>query len=201
MLQFLCKLTSIHTWINHFIDLKYLLSLYILFNDCKNQAFPWKNDVCIDVWSNRGFPGGSDDKESTCQRRRHRFNPWFGKIPWRRKWQPTQVFLPGEFHGQRSLMGLLQSLGLQSWIRKCLYDWHFHFLWSSSAPYVWTYLIYFTGKKHKYWKPGTFRLPHSFETRIFYWAYEHNANNNNNNNSWCLYSVSYGLGNILKCST
>ena len=33
------------------------------------------------------------------------FHPWVGKIPWRRKWQPTPVFLPGELHGQRSLMG------------------------------------------------------------------------------------------------
>ena len=33
------------------------------------------------------------------------FNPWVGKIPWRREWQPTLVFLPGEFHGQRSLVG------------------------------------------------------------------------------------------------
>ena len=38
-----------------------------------------------------------------CQCRRHGFNPWVGKIPWRRKWQPTPVFLPGESHGQRSL--------------------------------------------------------------------------------------------------
>ena len=33
------------------------------------------------------------------------FNPWVGKIPWRRDWLPTPVFLPGEFHGQRSLAG------------------------------------------------------------------------------------------------
>ena len=33
------------------------------------------------------------------------FYPWVGKIPWRRKWQPTVVFLPGKFHGQRSLAG------------------------------------------------------------------------------------------------
>ena len=32
-------------------------------------------------------------------------NPWARKIPWRREWQPTQIFLPGEFHGQRSLVG------------------------------------------------------------------------------------------------
>ena len=33
------------------------------------------------------------------------FNPWVGKIPWRRKWQPTPIFLPGECPGQRSLVG------------------------------------------------------------------------------------------------
>ena len=33
------------------------------------------------------------------------FNPWVGKIPWRRTWQPTLVFFPGESHGQRSLAG------------------------------------------------------------------------------------------------
>ena len=46
--------------------------------------------------------GGS---ESTCQCRRLGFYPWVGKIFWRRKWQPTPVFLSGEFHGQRSLAG------------------------------------------------------------------------------------------------
>ena len=34
-----------------------------------------------------------------------RFDPWVGKIPWKRVWQPTPVFLSGEYHGQRSLMG------------------------------------------------------------------------------------------------
>ena len=33
------------------------------------------------------------------------FDPWVGKIPWRRKWQPTPVFLPGESRGRRSLVG------------------------------------------------------------------------------------------------
>ena len=33
------------------------------------------------------------------------FDPWVGKIPWRRKWQPAPVFLPGESHGPRSLVG------------------------------------------------------------------------------------------------
>ena len=43
-------------------------------------------------------------KESTCQCRRHGFDPWFKKTPWSRKWQPRPVFLPGKSHGQRSLM-------------------------------------------------------------------------------------------------
>jgi len=38
-------------------------------------------------------------------RRRHRFDPWVGKIPWRRKWQPTPVFLLGKSYAQRSLEG------------------------------------------------------------------------------------------------
>ena len=36
---------------------------------------------------------------------RHRFDPWVRKMPWRRNWQPTPVFLPGEFLGQKSLPG------------------------------------------------------------------------------------------------
>ena len=44
-------------------------------------------------------------KESICQCRRRGFNPWVGKIPWRRKWQPISVFLPGKSHGQRILAG------------------------------------------------------------------------------------------------
>ena len=56
-----------------------------------------------------GFPpGGTSGKELTCQCRKHkrlRFDPWIGKIPWRKAWQPTPVFLPGESHGQRNLVG------------------------------------------------------------------------------------------------
>ena len=44
-------------------------------------------------------------KPSTCQRRRSKFNPWVGQIPWRRKWQPPPIFLLGQSHGQTSLAG------------------------------------------------------------------------------------------------
>ena len=37
--------------------------------------------------------------------KRFRSNPWVGEIPWKRKWQPAPVFLPGKFHGQMSLVG------------------------------------------------------------------------------------------------
>ena len=42
-----------------------------------------------------------------------RFDPWVRKIPWKREWLPTPVFLPGDFHGQRSLVGYIQSMGSQ----------------------------------------------------------------------------------------
>ena len=48
---------------------------------------------------------GKDSAYQYRRPRRHGFSPWAGKIPWRRAWQPTPVFLPGEFCGQRSLVG------------------------------------------------------------------------------------------------
>ena len=51
-----------------------------------------------------GFPGGAVVR-ICLQCRRCRFDPWFGKIPWSRKWQPTPVFLTEKSHGQKSLGG------------------------------------------------------------------------------------------------
>ena len=77
---------------------------------------------CIEVWYS--FLGGAGSKEHACQSRRLNkrcgFNPWVGKIPGRRAWQPTPVFLPGESHGQRSLAGY------SPWVTKSwawLSDW------------------------------------------------------------------------------
>ena len=53
----------------------------------------------------RGFLGGSDGKESACNAGDLCLIPGSGKFPWRRAWLPTSVFLPGEFHGQRNLLG------------------------------------------------------------------------------------------------
>ena len=68
-------------------------------------------------------PVAPSDKESAYQfwrLRRCRFDPWVGKIPWSRKWNPILVFFPGKFHGQRSLAGW------SPWAAKCwtwLSDW------------------------------------------------------------------------------
>ena len=52
-----------------------------------------------------GSLGGASGEESAFQRRIHRFDPWVRKSPWKRKWQPTLVFVPGKVRGQRSLGG------------------------------------------------------------------------------------------------
>ena len=63
--------------------------------------------VRFDYFGLIGLPGGASGKEPTCQYRCMRcgFDPWVGKMPWRRPWQPTPVLLPGQSHGERSLMG------------------------------------------------------------------------------------------------
>ena len=74
--------------VNHLLDLKAQRDIFLI------HWYPCK---C--------FPGGSVVKESACQCRRLGLNLWVGKIPWRRKWQPSSVFLPGKSHGQRHLVG------------------------------------------------------------------------------------------------
>ena len=61
-------------------------------------------------WGNIGTSG----EEPACHcrsRKNHSFDPWVRETPWRREWQPTPVFLPGQFHGQEP--GRLESTGLQ----------------------------------------------------------------------------------------
>ena len=72
--------------------------------DCSTPGFPVHHQLP------ELTPNG---EEPTCQSRRRKrlgFDPWVGELPWRRKWQPTPVLLPGESHGQGSLGGL-QSIG------------------------------------------------------------------------------------------
>ena len=69
-----------------------------------------KSQTGLSNWTepNWGLPRQHSGREFACQcrwRKRGGFNPWVRKIPWRRKWQPTPVFLPGESYGQMSLEG------------------------------------------------------------------------------------------------
>ena len=76
-----------------------------------------------------GFPGGASGKVPACQhrrRKRHGFAPWVRKIPWRRAWQPTPIFLPGESPWTEEPGGL-QSIGSQrvrhDWSNNTLRNW------------------------------------------------------------------------------
>ena len=82
----------------------------------------WSNTYA-GCYSPSGILRWLSPKESTCQcrgRRRFRFDSCVGKIPWRRKWQPTSVFLPGKSHGQRSMAGY------SPWGCKDLTRWSVH---------------------------------------------------------------------------
>ena len=87
--------------------------IWIILSDflVKEEFLP----VVFDLLSPMGFLGGSDGKASCLQCERPGFDPWVGKIPWRRKWHPT----PGEFHilawriPWTEEPGRLQSMGLQ----------------------------------------------------------------------------------------
>ena len=77
------------------------------FSPCIIREPCWKRSLKA-VLNKQGLPGSSSIKESACQCRRCerlRFDPWAGKITWRRAWRHTPVLSPGESHGQRSLAG------------------------------------------------------------------------------------------------
>ena len=63
-----------------------------------------------------GLPWWLGGKELTCQCRRQKFYLWVRKIPWRRKWKPSPVFLPGKPHGQKSLAGYCPWGHKESWL-------------------------------------------------------------------------------------
>ena len=108
----------------HITDFFHFLKETWNLNFCNSQGscFIFKRNIYWAVLFPRYFhmfsfksSGGTIGKEPTCQCRRCkkcRFDPWVGKIPWRRAWQPTLVFLPGKIPWTEEPSGL-QSMGLQ----------------------------------------------------------------------------------------
>ena len=111
-------------WSSFFVGRKWSFESYCYFHKVPNWIT--SSYCCISVFRSCisckhlrtdtvCFPCGPSGEEPTCQcgrRRRRGLNPWVRKIPWRRKWQPTPVFLTGISHGQRSLVSY------RSWDRK-----------------------------------------------------------------------------------
>ena len=73
-----------------------------------------------------GFSGGARGEEPTCQcgkQKTRGFDPWVGKSPWRRAWQPTPVFFPEESHGQRRLAATVRSVCVLNHVRLFATPW------------------------------------------------------------------------------
>ena len=100
------------------------------------------------------------------QWRRPRFDSWVGKIPWRREWLPTPVFLPGESHGQRSLVGYTVRGVTKSWTTERLTFIGLPFL------IIWKFLFQFASQfqNNFYWFHGSFLWLLSHKSiNFFYW--------------------------------
>ena len=95
-----CGVVKSQTWLG-----EWTITIVIMLPLMEEMFVPWAN-VRVQLWVLQVFPGGSAIKEPAC----NAGDPgspgsWVRKIPWRREWQHTPVFLPGKSHGQRSLVG------------------------------------------------------------------------------------------------
>ena len=99
----------------------------------------WSLWCCLNWGCLSQLPWGLSCKESICQCRRHRgLIPGSGRLPWKSKWQPTSLFLPGKSHEQRSLMGYsprdCKGSDTIWWLNKNNKGnirWPFHVVWAS----------------------------------------------------------------------
>ena len=115
-----------------------------------SQQFILGLDFCIYIYHcvqvcMYQFPWWLSGKEPTCQCRRCRFDPWIRKVPWRRKQQPTLVFLSGKFHGQRSPVGYSPCGGKELDITQLLNNnngFYIHHLGFNMRNEHWTFLSF-----------------------------------------------------------
>ena len=112
LLSFICYFVDISTHSSDILRIRYHGKITML-KERSNTFFSLKKGTIFRVRkltmfghtpTTKYFPVGSDSKRSAYNVGDPEFNPWIGKISWRRKWQPTPVFLPGKSHG-RSLVG------------------------------------------------------------------------------------------------
>ena len=92
-------LDQIHPFVNIFFQAGLSCSFNIVFHRAK--IFKILMKFSYQSWLPRWLSG----KESACQCMRQRFDPWVRKVSWRRKRQPTPVFLPGKSRGRWNLVG------------------------------------------------------------------------------------------------
>ena len=100
--------------------------------DIKNQT----QQKCLFVYTTLNEYRASmwlSGKESDCQCGSCGFDPWVGKIPWRREWQLPPISLLGKSHGQRSLLGIVHGVTKES-----------DTTWRFSQPRDWTPICYFS---------------------------------------------------------
>ena len=149
-----------------------------------------------------GPPRWCSGKESAWQCRRHRrhgFDPWVGKIPWKRKWQPTPVFLPGRYHRQRSRAAAVHGIAEESdttqqlnnnWISST--DFNIHILPPSSFPIVQPFLQIFYIPSSS-WSLFHDYTPHNqqleLDTRLHMWS----ARQYIKNSLWLAEKVQYSI--------
>ena len=134
-----------------------------------------------------GFPGGTSGKEPVCQCRQYKrcgFDSWIEKIPWRRKWQPTPVFLPGKFHEQRSLAGYSPRSWKESdtteWLSLSLLEKEMATLSSNLA-----WRIPWTEEPGRLQSIGLKRVRHDWATITHVWIWELNHKESWARKNWC----------------
>ena len=121
----LLQLQFSYLWVSQVAQLvKNLLTMYDTWLYSWVRKFPWKR-YRLPTLIFSGFSWWLRWWRICLQCRRPGFNPWIGHIPWRRAWQPTSVFFPGESPwteepGRLQCMGVTKSL---TWLS----DFHFHF--------------------------------------------------------------------------
>ena len=117
------------------LDQSKMFATVIIKTTVEPQSCPW-----LLLPYSLAFPGSSDGKESACQCGRTGFKPWVRKIPWRRAWQPTPEFLPGESHGWRNLADCSpQGRKSQTRLKQLSMAWHkfiLQFILKSAGPRI-----------------------------------------------------------------